>query len=168
MYPCQNVSATFQSQQDNSSFVSNSCCLPLPKMDWRFPFSGEECWPLVLSPLSGRVICLFSNLAPVPVTETLLKVRCGGILITCQLCSWSWAGYLGSGCCSCAGSYLGKMASQWIVCGDQGLLWTWGNWVPRVAFLALGLRSANQLLGLFLNSPMSSYFMVLTCPPAPL
>lgn len=30
----------------------------------------------------------------------------------------------------------------------------------RVAFRALGLRSANQLLGLFLNCPMSSYLIV--------
>lgn len=76
MYSCQNVPATFLSQQGNSSFVSNSCCLPLPKMDWRSPSPGEEHWPLVLFPFSGKVICLFSNLwAPVPVSETLLKVR---------------------------------------------------------------------------------------------
>lgn len=90
----------------------------------------------------------------------------GGTLISCELFSWSCAGYLGKGCC-------------W--------KWFWWNgihvncvWRPRlavtlrklspsrVAFLALGLRSANQLLVLFLNSPMPSYFMVLTCPPSPL
>lgn len=52
-------------EEKGISYLKQSCYCPA-KMDWRSPFLGEEDWPLVLSPFSGKVICLFSNLrAPV-------------------------------------------------------------------------------------------------------
>lgn len=164
---CQNVPATFLPQQGNSSFffkqlLPSSACLEISDLLSQVRSADHWCYlPSLGKWFAYSLICGLQC----QWLEALLKVRCGGTLITCELCSWSWVGYLGNGCC---------WKLSWWNCILGNCLWSSRLAVnlklspSRVAFLALGLRSANQLLGLFLNSPMSSYFMVLTCSPAPL
>lgn len=91
-----------------------------------------------------------------------------GMLINCLLRSWRWRGYLRNSCYSYAGSCMVKghpseLFGEVRACCEHGETES-----LKSGTLALGLRSVNQLPGLFLSSPTPSYFMVLACPPSPL